>query len=378
MKRLSRQNRIILVIIVLSLIVGLLTAASFNLFSFTPRNQQIGLKAPIAVTIAPIATVHKPIKIIRSGSVENANTVPVKTEFPGILSELYVTEGQSVKSGQPLFTVEASATPSGGSQGTTKQTMGSSQQLQANYDNALKEFVRYQKLYEIGGIARRQLDNAAARLQEAQANLSNNQNVSSGNGNAETFTGPVTVKAPIDGIVTALSVTPGKTVQAEQQLMSLGSGQEIEVVIPIEQQDLYLIHLGDQATIERSSQAIAGQVSAIYPEIKENQVSAFRAHIKLSDTSSGLLALGMPVSVRINTGQSAVVPAVPTASIFQDNQDRNFIYIAVDGKAVLQQITLGEAIGEFTELTSILPQEAMVITSNIQDIKHGDSVTAIK
>jgi len=378
MKKLSRKNRIIFIITFFLFIAGLLSVASYNLFPLTFPIQQIGLKTPLAVTAAPIASLHKPIKIVFAGSVENANTVPVKTEFSGTLSEIYVIQGQAVQSGQPLFTVEVSAKPFTASEGEISQTTEASQQAKANYENALKEFNRYQKLYEIGGIPRRQLETAAARLQEAQRNLSNDPYLSAGSGNTEPFVGPVTVKAPIDGIVTGLSVTPGKTVQAEQQLLSLGSGHEMEVVLPIDQQDLYLVHLGKQATIELSSQTIAGQVSAIYPEIKDNQVSVFRAHIKLGNSTPGLLELGMPVAVRIDTDQSALVFAIPTVSIFQDNQNRSFVYIAMEGKAVLQQITPGETIGELTEITSNLPKEGMVITSNIQEIRNGVSITVIK
>jgi len=374
MNRLSRKNRIIFIITVFLLIVGLMSAASYNLFPLTFPIHQTGLKTPLTVTVAPIASLHKPIKIVFPGSVENANTVPVKTEFSGILSEIYVIEGQAVQSGQPLFTIEVSEKPFTASEGESGETTASAQQAKANYENALKEFNRYQKLYEIGGIPRRQLENAAARLQEAQRNLTNDP----GSGNTEPFVGPVTVKAPIDGIVTGLSVAPGKTVQAEQQLLSLGSGHEMEVVLSIEQQDLYLVHLGRQATIELSSQTIAGQVSAIYPEIKDNQVSVFRAHIKLGNSTPGLLKLGMPVAVRIDTGQTALVSAIPTVLIFQDNQNRSFVYIALDGRAVLQQITPGETIGELTEITSNLPKEGMVITSNLQEIKNGVSITVIK
>ena len=50
--------------------------------------------------------------------------------------------------------------------------------------------------------------------------------------------------------------------------MVLDSG-EVQVVIPIEQQDLYVVQLGTPATIEVSGQTMLGQVVSIYPEIGE-------------------------------------------------------------------------------------------------------------
>ncbi len=333
------------------------------------------MKPPVTVTTAPINAMNKAININWPGLVASADPLPVKTNFSGRVSDLYVTEGQAVKTGQPLFTVEASAETAADASTTSlpKQNTGTSQQAQTAYEAAIKEFNRYQKLYEIGGISKKQLDNAAARLQEAQGNLANNP--SSANSSAAAFTGSATTSAPVDGIVTRISVAAGNTVQAEQQLLFLGSGQEKEVVISIEQPDLYLVHLGSPALIETSSQTIAGQVSSIYPEVKDNQVSVFRTHIKLLNDPSVPLELNMPVSVRIDTGKTVTVPVVPTVAILRDNLGHHFVFIVDNGKAAQKEITLGETLGEFTEITSAFPSSGMVITNNVTELKNGDPIT---
>lgn len=165
--------------------------------------------------------------------------------------------------------------------------------------------------------------------------------------------------------------------QAGQQLLSLGSGQEVEAVAQLDQSDLYLVQLGTPAVIEAAQQIIAGQVSRIYPQVAANQISSFLAHIKLTNNPAGLLQAGMPVNIRIDTGKSVPVPAVPTASVLQDDQGRNFIYLTANGKALIQQVNIGETIGDFTEITSNLPQQSMVIISNIDDIKDGDAITVL-
>lgn len=365
----NRTNRIMIAAVLLLFLAGLTAAAHFNLFSL----MRTGLKAPVAVTAAPIALVAKPVNLARSGSVENADTVPIKAGFPGILSDIYVAQGQTVQTGQPLFTINVSAESFTAGENPANQTKGTSPQLQTNYENALKDFNRYQKLYEIGGIPRKQLDNAAARLQEAQKNLANNQIIEGSP--AAHISGPMTVNAPTDGIVTGVKVVAGSALQAEQEIMSIGSGQEIEVVIPLEQQDLYLVHLGSPVIIKLDSESILGQVSAIYPEAKENQVSIFRAHIKIANNPRGLLTLGMQAAVLVDTGQSVQVSAVPSEAVFQNSQKQNCVYIFMNGKALLQQVTLGETIGEFTEITSFLPPEGMIVTNHLHDIKNGDPIT---
>jgi len=367
----------------LLLLVALTLAASYNLFPVTLWTQQIIHRTPVKVTAVSVNTINKPLRMARTGSSGHSASVPINTEFSGRLSELYVIEGQSVKTGQPLFKLEATSVSPGGDEPShlvaANQKAGVSQQRQNNYDNALEEVNRYQKLYEQGAIPRRQLENAQARLQQAQANLANGQNaLPSGKSTATAVNGSATIKAPIDGIVTGLSITPGQTVQNGQQLMALGSGQEVEIVVHLEQNDLYLVHLGTPATIEVSNQTIIGQVSSIYPEVEANQISSFLAHIKLTNNPDGLLKPGMSANVRIDTGKSATVIAVPTVSVFHDEQGRYFIYAVANGKAVRQPISIGETIGDFTEITSNVPQEMMVITSNIDTIKNGDAVAVVQ
>jgi membrane fusion protein (multidrug efflux system) len=370
LKKFIQQYRIIISLTALLFTVALLIAASYNRLPLTLLTQHSVPQTPINLTAIPLGTINKPIQITRTGSIENSISVPITADFSGLLSEIYVTEGQVVKTGQPLFKLQASSEP------TVTQTTGDSQQAQANYDNALKEFNRYQKLFEIGGIPRRQLEIATAHLQEAKESLANAQNTTVSS-NA-TINGSATINAPVGGVVTGLSASSGKAVQAGQQLLSLGSGQEVEAVIHLDQNDLYLVHLGTPAAIEVSQQNIGGQVSRIYPQVEADQISAFLAHVKLTNNPDGLLKSGMPVTIRIDTGKSSIVPAVPTASVFQDDQGRNFIYLAVNGKAVIQQISIGETIGNFTEITSDLPQQSMVITSNMNDIKNGDAITVMQ
>jgi len=370
LKKFIQQYRIVIALTAFLFTVALLLAASYNRLPFALWTQRIMPQTPISLTAVPLGTINKSIKIARTGSIENSISVPVNSDFSGLLSEIYVTEGQAVKAGQPLFKLEASSEP------TVTQTTGDSQQAQANYDNALKEFNRYQKLFEIGGIPRRQLETATARLQEAKESLANAQNTTQSSNAA--INGSATISAPISGIVTGLSASSGKAVQAGQQLLSLGSGQEVEAVVHLNQNDLYLVHLGTPATIEASQQTIAGQVSRIYPQVEADQISAFLAHIKLTNNPDGLLKSGMPVTIRIDTGKSSTVPTVPASSIFQDAQGRYYIYLAADGKAKVQQISIGETIGDSTEITSDLPQQSMVITSNINDIKNGDAITVVQ
>lgn len=373
----NQQYRKFIAITLFVLIPAIVYAVNYDLFPLRIWNEYIVNRDPINVTAVPISSINKSLRVNRSGSIGNSVLVPINAELSGRLSEIYVTEGQSVKAGQPLLQIQGTAISNDGESSSAAPKTGGALQAQGNYDIALKEFNRYQKLYEIGAIPRRQFDNAAARLQEAQASLNGGQNAVTST-NAVTTNGLATIKAPIDGIVSGLAITSEKMVQAGQQLMALGSGQEIDIVIHLDQNDLYLVHLGTSATIEVLNQVISGQVSSIYPEIEANQISSYLAHIKIKNNPESILKPGLSVNVGIDTSQAATVLAVPNASIIKDEQDRNYIFIAANGKAVRQQIGIGELIGDYREITSNIPQESMVIIGNIDQLKNGDAITIIQ
>lgn len=388
MKKLFLQYRIHLGLTALFLLVALILASRYGLLPLARWTAHIVPRTAVTVTAVPIGTLNKAVPIVRTGTVANPASVPIATEFAGRISEVYVTEGQLVKAGQPLAKLIGSSEPTptttSGTAAPARQTDVPNPQSQASYDSALKDYNRYQKLYEQGAIPRRQVDNAAARLQALQESAANTpdtpaQPPSSTNTTTPGSTngGTTTISAPISGIVTGLATTTEQAVQIGQQLMVLDSG-EVQAVIDIEQADLYLVPLGTPATITIAGQALLGQVVSIFPELGTNNIPVFHTHIKVTNDTSSLLKPGMSVNVRINTGKSAAVLVVPKNAIFQDYQGLNYIFLADNGKAIRQQINIGEPLGDFIEITDTLPEQAMVITSNLDDLSTGDAVVIVE
>ncbi|WP_378955158.1 efflux RND transporter periplasmic adaptor subunit [Pelosinus sp. sgz500959] len=359
-----------------SMIVIIALALIGFLASTIPSSRQRPL---VNVTVAPFSTVNKPLYIERAGSSVHATMVPVYSEGAGRVSDVYVTAGQAVKAGQPLVKLEIT---SGGGETMTASTpapIDVSPVTKDAYENALKDYNRYKTLYEQGAIPRKQLEAAEARMQAAEPSTQSQQSVAAAPVRKSTIvSGPVTIQASIDGTITGSVVTVGSGVQEGQELMALGSGQEVEIAVALEQNELYFIQLGSQAVIEVAGQKLSGQISGIYPEVKDKQIVSFMAHIKLIQSPGNLLTPGMSVIVRIPTGQEVAAIAVPSQAVLRDEEGQYFVFFASEGKAVRQQVTIGEAIGEFLEVTTAIPQGSLVITSHLDQLKNGDTITVVE
>lgn len=221
-------------------------------------------------TAVPAAGMDKPPGILRAGKVEKPFALPVTSGYSGRILELYVTEGAAVKSGQPLYKMEQPPATGGYS-----------------YEQARKDYERLQKLYEKGAVPRRQVEIAAANVKSLEQ--------------AGSSTVSTTIIAPVDGIIADLAASAGSAVQAGQQILAIGGGQKIAIVIPLNQNELNSVPLGSPVDIEAAGQILKGRVTGIYPEAQGNRVPLFKAHIKLDNPPDGLLQEGASVNVRIDT-----------------------------------------------------------------------------
>lgn len=218
-------------------------------------------------------------QVVKTGFIEKSRNIPVNSEYPGKISEIYVQQGQTVTAGQPLIKLEPDA-------GKQISSIGD----QKAYDEALREYNRFRNLYEIGGISRRQFEAAAVKLETAKNNRK--ETLETG-GSGE----PILITAPIAGVVTELMPTLGAVVQANQQVLVLGSSQPFHAVIILEQKELYLFPLGAIITMEISGQTVAGKVAAIYPEVQGQEVPVFKCYITLENSQASLMKEGLAVKV---------------------------------------------------------------------------------
>jgi RND family efflux transporter MFP subunit len=357
--------------------------AAISVSNYSGLTQSLFPSSAVLVTAMPVSTLIKPVQLVLPGAVEGANSTVITAEISGKITEVSVKEGQTINPGQSLIkiqgtginTVKAQPVPQAAAQPNPEIVAAA----QANYDTLARQFDRYQKLLEQGAIARRQVDDLGVRLEAAREALET----------AKSAAPPSTASIPeaavqsslanltssIGGVVRSLSAVPGAAVEAGQPLLIVDSGSDVQVSIQLAQKDLYAVHSGTPVEIfldDNPGQIIAGQIQGIFPQAGP-AAAFFRTQIRL-DNSAGLLKSGMTVKVRINTPNSAPVQAIPATAIWND-QGEDYIYIAAGGKAIRQQVTVGDKIGEFVEITSQLPEGAAVIITNINTLKNGAAIT---
>ena len=115
---------------------------------------------------AKVQTRSVPVTIPGVGTVEPLQTVQIRAQTTGQLSAMHFTEGQDVRKGQPLFTIDARPFQAALSQAEAVLARDT-----ATANNAERQKVTYEDLFKRGLIPRDQYETQRASNDSLQATL---------------------------------------------------------------------------------------------------------------------------------------------------------------------------------------------------------------
>ena len=135
---------------------------------------------PVPVAVAAVEQKAMPLQIQAIGSVEAFNMVSVKAQVGGELVKVHFKEGQDVKKGDMLFTIDRRPFQAalGQAEATTSQHQAQVRQGEANLardeaqlENARVDLTRYRTLLAQDSISRQQVDTQAATVHQLEGTV---------------------------------------------------------------------------------------------------------------------------------------------------------------------------------------------------------------
>ena len=161
--------------------------------------QQMEFRVPI--TVATATTKNIPVQVEAIGNVEAYSNVSVRTQMAGEIERAYFTQGQDVKKGQLLFTLDPRPF-----QTTLNQLNANLARDQAQLTNAQAQAERNEKLFQEGIISKDQYDTYRTTAQAQEATVRAGQAAIE---NAKVNLSYCSIYSPIDGRTGAYQVYPG-------------------------------------------------------------------------------------------------------------------------------------------------------------------------
>lgn len=190
-----------------------------------------------------------------------------------------------------------------------------------------------------------------------------------------------TVKAPRDGIITALNVAEG-SIPATDAIMTIEDSSNLKINVQIKEADILNVKEGMKAVIRTNAtgdKEFKGTVSKVVnifsgaDPLTQNE-GGYTAEITVDDNNTALL-IGMNAKVKIITDEKDNVLAVPYDAISEDNK----IYIArkqSDGSYKSEAVKIEKGIESdyYTEIISSDVKEGDLIVLSPQSMHDGRTI----
>lgn len=297
--------------------------------------------------------------VTASGKIQPETEVKLSSEVSGEVVELKVKEGDIVKAGQLLCKVRPDVLQSGYERtvatfNAQKASVAAAQQQlaqnQANFVNAEATYKRNVELFNKKVISASEFDSAKAAFLTAKANLASaKENVTGAKFTLEQTGANVkeaganlaktTIYAPVDGVVSKLSIELGDRIlgtsqMAGTEIMRISNLSSMEVNVDVNENDITRVKVGDKASIEVDAFSdkkfrgvvteIASSSTAVGTAVSTSvdQVTNFSVKIRISEEMEGkqqsIFRPGMSATVDIES-ESLTGLAIPIQAVFTDN-----------------------------------------------------------
>jgi membrane fusion protein (multidrug efflux system) len=315
-----------------------------------------GQMPPTAVETAK-PTLETVVDRVRAvGTLRAAESVLIRPEVPGLIEKVHFQEGQRVRAGDRLFSLDASL------------VHAEVNEWEATVAQSRRDTDRTGELVQRKLAAQSDLDAKRAQLAVDEARLSS----------AKTRMGKTIILAPFAGIVGLRQVSPGEYVQAGQELVSLVQLDPIKVDFRVPESALSRIATGQPVRIDVDAfpgESFAGSVYAIDPQLDTSGRSVvLRAAVANAD---GRLRPGLfaRVELALDTRPNALL--LPEQVLWPQG-DKQFVYVVDNGTAKLVEVSTGVRQNGMVEITAGLDKDAQVISAGQLKIGPGMPVQPIE
>lgn len=332
----------------------------------TAQDQRKLMAVPVAVGTAVEKTV--PVQVKAIGNVEPFSTVSVKAQVEGELTTVHFKEGQEVKAGDMLFTIDPRPFDV-----ALKQAEANLARDRAQLENARRQVDRYGSVVEKGYVTKEAYDQVSANSAALQATVKADEAAVE---NARLKLAYCSIKSPINGVVGALRVNKGNVIKAndnDKPMVFINQIKPVYVSFSVPERHLHKIrkYMTDRKL----------QVTATIPGDDGVRVEGELAFIENTvDTNSGSITLkasfpnedkllwpGQFVRVTLTLATRPGSVVVPSQAI-QSGQKGQYVFVVkpdstVEYRAVEAGAILG---GETVVEKGVSPGESVVIDGQLR------------
>jgi multidrug efflux system membrane fusion protein len=335
-------------------------------------------KDEVPVTVAVAVEKSMPVQIRAIGRVQAYATVTVKAQVAGEVQAVHFREGQEVKKGDMLFTIDPRPYDA-----QLKQAEANLAKDRAQLGNAKKQAGRYASVVQKGYVSEEQYDLISANAAALEASAKANE--------AAVETARLSLKycfirSPIDGCAGELKVDAGNVIKAndsDQLLVTIRQTSPVNVSFSVPEQYLPDIkkYMGQGRLTVLASTPGKGnvQVQGVLTFV-DNSVDFATGTILLKaefENRDKALWPGQFANIVLTLAEQSGVVVVPLEAV-QTGQSGQYAYVVSADLAVeYREVVAGRSLGnEIVVEKGIAPGEK-VVTDGQMKLTNGSKVKVV-
>ncbi|MBJ2179171.1 efflux RND transporter periplasmic adaptor subunit [Pseudomonas veronii] len=366
-----------------ALIVGVLVVLAIAAWALTrPAKPKLAAPTAIPVRVVSVAQQDIPRFVSGIGTVLSLHSVVIRPQVDGILTRLLVKEGQQVKAGDLLATIDDRSI-----RASLEQAKALLAENQAQLQVALINLKRYKALSVDDGVSKQTYDQQQALVNQLNATVQGNQAAIDA---AKVQLSYTQIRSPVSGRVGIRTVDEGNFLRTSdaQGLFSVTQIDPIAVEFSLPQQMLPTLQSLIAAPTPASVDAYLGadtdgQTGDLLGEghlsLIDNQISSttgtLRAKAEFNNATQRLWP-GQLVTIKIQTGLAKNALVVPP-TVVQRGLDAHFVYRVNGDKVEVVPVQVTYQNSDVTLIKGV--QAGDVLVSDGQSrLKAGARVDVLK
>lgn len=333
-----------------------------------PKGKKAGA---VQVVSAVAARVDVPIRLTANGTVSALQTVEVRPQISATIKAVHIKEGQFVRKGERLFTLDTRTEVANLSKATAQLTKD-----RADLANAERNLTRQRELFQQKFISQAALDTAQNSVDGLRGQLAVDQAAAESSRVALSFG---EISAPIAGRTGAIAVFPGSLVQPSgAALVSITQIDPINVSFTLPEQHFAAL----QQAFAKGPVPVSASLDAM--DVRQGRLTFVDNTV---DTASGTIRLkaefhnpdnrlwpGMFVNVALSPQTLMGATTVPVQSV-QIGPEKKIIYVIGDDLKVSSVPVKVSLIQDGLAVIEGIAPGTRVVVEGAQNLRPGSAVT---
>ncbi len=354
---LKKSTAIISIAIASALALGSLTYHHRGFLKDILTSQKDARKEMEEVAVEAQEVVVRPFskELTAVGNLVANDSVIVRPQIDGIISNILFDSGADVAKGQTLYTLDDSL------------TQAQLADAQAELLLSSKNYERAKALAQQKFISQKDTDELFAKLEKAKAQVDL----------AKVRLSQTVLQSPFSGRAGIIQQSRGAYVNAGEDLVTIVALDPMKVDFYIGEEYLQSLKEGQEFTlvVDGFPQTFTGEIEAIEPKIDPVGHSILvrgRFHAHEANLSPGLFAT---LTLKLSSVEDAIL--IPESAL-ETQGDSQFVYRVVDGLAVQTPVTVGDFENGMVHILDGLWSSDTVVTAGAMKISDGVPIRIVK